>query len=140
MGELRRPEDIATGFAAAWNAHDMTALGALFHDDATFVSRFGRYVRGVEEIIAMHGPIHETVYRDSSLENDVIDVVPIGDGAAVVHCWSRLTLGATHPAGRHVVDTLFLAVLTRHGDGWRVKAFENVTLTDPRTGERILRR
>ncbi len=136
---MPRPEDVAAGFQAAWNAHDMVALGALFHDDATFVNRFGHYVRGVAAIVALHAPIHETVYRDSSLDNEVIDMVPIGDGAAVVHFWSRLTVGAAHPAGPHAVDTLILAVLTRHGDGWRIKAFENVTLTDPRTGEAILR-
>lgn len=139
MAEMRRPEDIAAAFQAAWNAHDMAALGALFHDDATFVNRFGRYVRGVEEIVAMHAPIHQGVYRDSSLQNEVIDVVPIGDGAAVVHFWSRLALGAAYPGGPQAVDTLILAVLTAQGDGWRVKAFENVTLTEPRTGETMLR-
>ena len=36
--------------------------------------------------------------------------------------------------------TLILAVLTCLGDGWRIKAFENVTLTDPRSGATILRR
>jgi len=139
MAEMYRPEDVAVGFQAAWNAHDMAALGALFHDDATFVNRFGHYVRGVAAIVALHAPIHESVYRDSSLDNEVIDMVPIGDGAAVVHFWSRLTVGTAHPAGPHAVDTLILAVLARHGEGWRVKAFENVTLTDPRTGETILR-
>ena len=141
VAEMQRPEDVAAGFAAAWNAHDMAALGALFHEDATFVNRFGHYIRGVAAIVALHAPIHDTVYRDSALENEVIDVVPIGDGdgAAVVHFWSRLTVGAAHPAGPHAVDTLILAVLTRGGGDWRVKAFENVTLTDPRSGEAILR-
>lgn len=136
---MHRPEDVATAFQAAWNAHDMASLGALFHDDATFVNRFGHYVRGAAAIVALHAPIHESVYRDSSLDNEVIDMVPIGEGAAVVHFWSRLTVGPAHPAGPHAVDTLILAVLTRHGDGWRIKAFENVTLTDPRSGETILR-
>jgi len=137
---MQQPEQVAAEFQAAWNAHDMAVLGALFHDDATFVNRFGRYVRGVDEIVAMHAPIHAGVYRDSALENEIIDAVPIGDGAAVVHFWSRLTLGPAHPAGVHKVDTLILAVMTRHGDGWRIKAFENVTLTNPRSGEAILRR
>lgn len=136
---MRRPDDVAGAFEAAWNAHDMAALGALFHDDATFVNRFGRYVRGAGEIVAMHAPIHEGVYRDSVLANEVIDVVPIAEGAAVVHFWSRLTLGAAHPAGAQVVDTLVLAVMTADGYAWRVKAFENVTLTDPRSGAAILR-
>ncbi len=140
MIQMKRPEDAAEGFQTAWNAHDMAGLGSLFHADATFVNRFGHYVRGVREIVALHAPIHETIYRDSTLENEVIDTVPIGDGAAIVHFWSRLMAGAAHPAGPHSVDTLILAVLTRSNDAWRIKALENVTLTNPRTGENILRK
>ena len=117
----------------------MDALGALFHEDATFVNRFGHYVRGVEEIVALHAPIHDTIYSDSTLENEMISMVPVGDGAAIVHFWSRLTVGTAHPAGPHSVDTLILAVLTRGDDAWRIKALENVTLTNPRTGEPVLR-
>ena len=133
------PKDVTAAFQAAWNAHDMAALGALFHPDATFVNRFGHYVRGVDEIVGLHRPIHETIYRDSTLENELIDTTAIGDGAAVVHFWSRLRTGAAHPADPHAVDTLILAVLTRREDAWRIQALENVTLTNPRTGEPLLR-
>lgn len=117
----------------------MAALGGLFDQDATFVNRFGHYVRGIEEIVALHVPIHETIYRDSTLQNELIDVDPIADGVAVIHFWSRLTAGTAHPAGPHVVDTLILAVLTRKDEIWRIRALENVTLTNPRTGEAVLR-
>jgi uncharacterized protein (TIGR02246 family) len=136
---MERPEDAPAAFEAAWNAHDMAALRALFHDDATFVNRFGHYVRGVDEIVALHQPIHETIYRDSALANELIDASPVGDDAAIVHFWSRLSTGPAHPAGPHAVDTLILAVLTRGDGGWRIKALENVTLTNPRTGEAVLR-
>jgi uncharacterized protein (TIGR02246 family) len=136
---MEQPEDAAAAFETAWNTHDMDALGKLFHVDATFVNRFGHYVRGVQEIVALHAPIHKTIYSDSTIQNDVIDVVPISDVAAVVHFWSRLTVGTAHPAGPHAVDTVILAVVTREDDAWRIKALENVTLTNPRTGETVLR-
>ena len=117
----------------------MAALGGLFHQDATFVNRFGHYVRGTEEIVALHAPLHETIYRDSTLENELIDMAHIADGAVVIHFWSRLAAGAGHPAGPHAVDTLILAVLTRREAIWRIQALENVTFTNPRTGETILR-
>ncbi|MDQ0573027.1 uncharacterized protein (TIGR02246 family) [Variovorax paradoxus] len=139
MIQIATPEEAPGAFEAAWNAHDMNSLGALFHDDATFVNRFGHYVRGAEEIVKLHAPIHATIYSDSTLENDLIDRVAIGDDAAVVHFWSRLAAGAAHPAGPHAVDTLILAVLTRQVGQWRIKALENVTLTNPRTGEAVLR-
>jgi len=139
MIQMRQPEDAPQAFQTAWNNHDMESLGALFHEDATFVNRFGHYVRGVEEIVKLHAPIHTTIYSDSTLENELIDVVAISDGAAIIHFWSRLTAGAAHPAGPHAVDTLILAVLTRQAGEWRIKALENVTLTNPRTGAAVLR-
>lgn len=139
MNQMNHPEDAPEAFQAAWNSHDMKALAALFHGNASFVNRFGHYVRGVEEIVGLHAPIHATIYSDSTLDNELIDATPIGDDAAVVHFWSRLSSGPAHPAGPHAVDTLILAVLTRESGEWRIKALENVTLTNPRTGEIVLR-
>ena len=136
---MDRPEDAPGAFQTAWNAHDVDALGSLFHEGATFVNRFGHYVRGIDAIVALHRPIHETIYRDSTLENELIDVTEIADGAVVIHFWSRLTAGIAHPAGAHKVDTLILAVLTKQNETWRIRALENVTLTNPRTGQAILR-
>ncbi len=137
--QINKPEDAPAAFQAAWNAHNMAALGSLFDEDATFVNRFGHYVRGSDAIVALHVPIHETIYRDSTLDNELIDVVYIADGAAVIHFWSRLASGTAHPAGPHEIDTLILAVLTREQALWRIRALENVMLTDPRTGATILR-
>lgn len=134
------PTDVPAAFQSAWNAHDMDAFARLFHERATFVNRFGHYVRGVDEIVALHRPIHETIYRDSTLENELIDATAVADGATVVHFWSRLHVGPSHPAGAHDVDTLILSVVTLREGAWRIQALENVTLTDPRTGATVLRR
>jgi uncharacterized protein (TIGR02246 family) len=139
MISMKRPEEMAEEFQKAWNSHDMAALASLFCEDATFVNRFGHYVRGVQEIVSLHAPIHETIYSDSTMENEVIATIGLGDGAAVVHCWSRLTVGKAHPAGPHAVDTVILAVLRLQSDGWLIQALENVTVTNPRTGEPLLR-
>jgi uncharacterized protein (TIGR02246 family) len=136
---MRRPEDVAEALQTAWNWHDMAALAALFCEDATFVNRFGHYVRGVQQIVALHAPIHKTIYSDSTMDNEVIATIALGDNAAVVHLWSRLTVGTAHPKGPHAVDTVILAVLTLPPDGWLIQALENVTLTNPRTGEPVLR-
>lgn len=139
MSDMKKPDDALAAFQAAWNAHDMAALGRLFDEDASFVNRFGHYVCGVDAIVAMHVPIHATIYRDSTLDNELISVATIAHGVAVVHFWSRLSAGAAHPAGPHQVDTLILAVLTQRDGNWLIRALENVTLTNPRSGEPILR-
>jgi uncharacterized protein (TIGR02246 family) len=136
---MNQPKDAPEAFQSAWNTHDLEALGALFHDDATFVNRFGHYVRGAGAIVDLHRPIHDTIYRDSTLENELIDLTAIGDDAQILHFWSRLSTGAAHPAGPHQVDTLILAVITRRSGAWRIQALENVTVTNPRTGEPVLR-
>ena len=133
------PADLPQAFQSAWNAHDMAAFGALFHDDASFVNRFATYTRGADQIVALHRAIHETVYRDSTLQNELIDIDWPTDLVAIVHFWSRLTTGPSHPAGPHQVDTLLMAVVTRRDDAWKIQAAENVTLTDPRTGAPVLR-
>lgn len=136
---MNKPEDAPMAFQAAWNAHDMAEFGSLFDEQATFVNRFGHYVRGADEIVALHTPIHETIYSDSTLENELIDINYLVDGVVVMHFWSRLTAGIAHPAGPHKVDTLVLAVLTKQNEVWRIRSLENVTLVNPRTGESILR-
>lgn len=133
------PERVATAFQEAWNAHDMEAFAALFDENSTFVNRFGHFVRGVDEIVDLHEPIHRTIYRDSIMENELLDIRRLGQEVAVIHFWSRLTVGSAHPAGPHSVDTLILSVLQRQEHGWRIQALENVTLTDPRSGEPQLR-
>lgn len=139
MIDLATPQSIADQFETAWNAHDMDRFGALFHDDATFVNRFASYWRGRDEIVAQHRFIHESVYRNSVLTFDTPDVDAIGEDVAVLHIWSRLSVGAAHPAGPHLVDTLIMAVATRRDGTWRIKAGENVTYLDPRTGKELLR-
>ncbi|AZC02005.1 hypothetical protein APD05_13070 [Acinetobacter nosocomialis] len=133
------PEDIPLAFQATWNNHDMKAFAALFHQDATFVNRFGHYVKGINEIIALHQPIHETIYSDSTLENELIDVTSLTNDICISHFWSRLTAGLAHPQGPHQIDTLLLTVLVKQNNSWCIQALENVTLTNPRTGEIILR-
>jgi hypothetical protein len=53
---------------------------------------------------------------------------------AIVHFWSRLAAGVSHPAGPHLVDTLVLAVVIERDGTWRVQAAENVTRVNPVTG------
>lgn len=136
---MEHPEEAPKAFEAAWNVHDMQALGQLFHNDASFVNRFGHYVRGSHDIVDLHAPLHATIYSDSTLVNEVIDAIVIGKDAVIVHFWSRLSAGIAHPAGPHRIDTLIQSVLTRRDGDWRIQALENVTLTNPRTGQAILR-
>ncbi|WP_296281882.1 SgcJ/EcaC family oxidoreductase [uncultured Acinetobacter sp.] len=139
MAKAITPEQIPYLFQTAWNEHDMAGFASLFCEDASFVNRFGHYVKGIKEIVALHLPIHETIYRDSTLQNEILELSPITEDVVIIHFWSRLTAGLAHPVGVHQVDTLILAVLTKQQESWLIRALENVTLTNPRTGQAILR-
>jgi uncharacterized protein (TIGR02246 family) len=52
MISMKRHEEMAEEFQKAWNSHEKAALALLFCEDATFVNRFGHYVRGVQEIVS----------------------------------------------------------------------------------------
>src|SRR5256714_8559186 len=112
MNQSAAPAEITIRFQEAWNMHDMEAFSLLFHPDATFVNRFGTYWRGVDQIVAGHAGIHASIYCDSTLAIDLPDVDPISEDAAILHFWSRLSIGAAHPAGPHEIDTLILTVVT----------------------------
>jgi uncharacterized protein (TIGR02246 family) len=129
------PAAVTARFQDAWNRR----FGQLFHADATFVNRFATYWRGVDEIVTGHAAIHASIYSDSTIMVDAPDIDPISDDAAILHFWSRLSVGEAHPAGPHQIDTLILAVVTQRDGAWRIQALENVTRTDPRTGIATLR-
>src|SRR5258708_40104763 len=92
------PAEITARFQEAWNMHDMEAFGRLFHNDATFVNRFGTYWRGVDKIVAGHASIHTSIYRDSTTAIDVAHGDPISDNAAILHFWLRRSPLAAPPA------------------------------------------
>lgn len=125
-------------FVAAWNAHDMTAFGALFHPDATFVNRFGAYWRGRDRIVAEHAAIHRTIYRDMWLEPVRVDVERLSDDVAIAHFLTRAHIGDAMPVGPRLLETDALFVVTKVGGTTAIRAGENVTVLDPRTGQPIL--
>ena len=132
--EKSKAESIPSRLKAAWNAHDMKEFENLFDPEATFVGRFGTYWRGRDKIVAGHKEIHETIYRDSVLDVDVPDLDVIGDDVVILSFYTRLTTGKAHPAGSHSLDTLVQAVAFRFENRWRIRAFANVEVTNPRSG------
>lgn len=128
------PDKLAVAFEAAWNAHDMQAFAALFEEDATFVNRIGTYWRGREQVVEGHRAVHETIYRDTTIENRVQNVDFLTDDVAVVHVRSTARFGpAMRPGHPSAIAAQFMYVAVRN-DGWRIRAASNVALADPATG------
>jgi|SRR5271166_803605 len=127
MTQSTGPENITARFQEAWNTHDMDAFGRLFHSDATFVNP-------VRDLLARGRPDRRRPRRHPRLNLSRLDAwIDAPD------VWTRLSAGDAHPAGRHQVDALILAVVTRRNGEWRIRAAENVTLANPMTGAALLR-
>jgi len=129
-------EASAQMFASGWNAGDAEALSRAFDDQASFVNRFGRKVRGREAIAAMHAPLFTSVYAGSEMTCRVEELELLADDAAYGYVRFDLKAGEAMPAGApRDVPGRMLAVLARQGQDWRVKAVTNVAMVDPRTGQ-----
>lgn len=130
--------DLADHFERAWNAHDMSAFAELFEPDAIFVSRFGHYWRGREEIAARHAEIHATIYRDCTIANRIQNVDPLSDDIAVVYLRSFVSVGPTMPVGPRNFTVQFSYVAVRREGAWHIRSAQNVAVADPRTGELLV--
>jgi uncharacterized protein (TIGR02246 family) len=131
------PDALSTRFEEAWNSHDMGAFAELFHPDAIFISRFGHFWRGREEIVARHAEIHSTIYRDCTIANHLQHLEGLTEEAAIGVVKSRVSVGRFMPTGPRVFSSQFLYVATRRQGVWRIQAGENVAVANPETGELI---
>jgi uncharacterized protein (TIGR02246 family) len=131
------PEDAAAILALVaelethWNAADGAAYGAHFAEDADFVNVFGHYAGGREGIATGHQEIFDTVYRGSCNSGTVEALRVLGPGVALARVtWHLRIPGGGSERELRARNTL---VLKNEGDGWRIAAFHNTFIADPRT-------
>jgi uncharacterized protein (TIGR02246 family) len=103
----------------------MTALAALFAEDADFVNVVGLWWRSRAEIEAAHAATHATIFKDSRLEGDVAEVTSLGQGTAALHVTWTLT-GQSTPAEPR--QGILLLILADTPDGWRIRIAQNTDI------------
>jgi uncharacterized protein (TIGR02246 family) len=116
-------------FAASWNAHDMTAFGALFAPDADFVNVVGMRWRGRAAIQAAHEASHSSMFRSSHLAIHNTDIMLLGPSVAVSR--SEWTLvGHTTPDGQALPERrgYLTHVLQKQGDRWLIAVSQNTDI------------
>jgi uncharacterized protein (TIGR02246 family) len=125
MSDIDRLKDVPAAFIAAWNRHDMTALAALFAEDADFVNVVGLWWRSRAEIEAAHAATHATIFKDSRLEGDIAEVTSLGPGTAALHVTWTLTSQSTPAEPR---QGILLLILADTPDGWRIRIAQNTDI------------
>ena len=89
---------VARQFAVCWNAHDMSALGALFAQDADFVNVVGIRWKGRAAVQAAHQASHSSMFRSSRLAIGNTDIRLMSPSVAVSR--SEWTPGRSYDSGR----------------------------------------
>lgn len=123
---MESPEDVVSGWQAAWNAADADAIAALFAKDADFVNVVGLWWNDRENIRGAHAFGFTTIFPGSVIAMSTPRVRRIGTGAAVVHSRWHLT-GQVSPDGRPSGerDGIFTFVLEQRDAGWITVAAHN---------------
>ena len=127
------PADVVDLFTDAWNAHDMSALGDLFADDADFIDVSGNWFKGrtaFEQVLAER---HRSVFEKSRFTKKDVAARRVSAGLAIVHAVIELA-GATNLNGQPLAPALGVTsyVMEREGpDRWRILAFQNTAVIPP---------
>ncbi|MGA7930402.1 MAG: SgcJ/EcaC family oxidoreductase [Candidatus Sulfotelmatobacter sp.] len=116
----------------AWNRHDMKAFANLFAEDADFVNVAGAWWKGRAEIEQKHRASHTTIFRDSTLSVEEVDVRFLTPDIAIAHVLTALV-------GQKIADgtvvsprrALLTQVLQKQSGDWMIVASHNTDVRPP---------
>jgi uncharacterized protein (TIGR02246 family) len=120
------------GLQDAWNRHDMKAFANLFAEDADFVNVAGAWWKGRSEIEQKHQASHATIFRDSTLSVEEVDIRFLTPDIAIAHVSTSL-VGQKTPDGTVVPQrrTLLTQVLQKQSGKWMIVASHNTDIRPP---------
>ncbi|NRQ32603.1 SgcJ/EcaC family oxidoreductase [Nonomuraea sp. NN258] len=106
--------------AAAWDGGDGAAYGALFTEDATYITYVGTLYTGAREIGEAHQALFDSFLKGTKLASRTLGIRFTGPDTALV-----ITRGDTYkgrPGKLHKIQTF---AMVRVAGGWRIAAFHN---------------
>jgi uncharacterized protein (TIGR02246 family) len=125
-------EALLTALSDAWNAGDADAYGALFTEDATYVTFFGHISHGRTEIVEGHRWLFSRMPGSrmtpgAKEDRDIRFLTP--DVAVVLGQGPGTTVPGQEPASDRASTVSF--VVLRTGAGWRFAHFQNTRIQAP---------
>ncbi|MEV0537673.1 SgcJ/EcaC family oxidoreductase [Kitasatospora sp. NPDC050463] len=106
----------------AWGRQDAEGYGALFTEDATYISYVGTYYQGRRDIVESHRALFGGFAKGTRLADAVLDIRFPVPGVAVVNGRGD-TYKGKRPERLSKIQTY---TLVREDDGeWRIAAFQN---------------
>ena len=123
MSTLEAVRSVAAQLEEAWNAGNGAAFGAVFAEDADFVTIRGELHQGREAIARGHQSIFDSIYAGRPVEYAVVNARPARDGVTVAHLRGTLEVPTGPLAGDHTA--IATIVLLDREEGPEVAAFHN---------------
>jgi uncharacterized protein (TIGR02246 family) len=120
------------GLQEAWNRHDMRAFANQFAEDADFVNVAGVWWKGRSEIEQKHRASHATIFRDSTLSVEDVEVRFLTPDIAIAHVLTAL-VGQKMADGTVVSPrrALLTLVLQKQSGKWMIVASHNTDVRPP---------
>ncbi|MFE2329281.1 SgcJ/EcaC family oxidoreductase [Streptomyces sp. NPDC059385] len=113
---------VLTQLVGAWERHDAEAYGALFTEDATYITYVGTFYQGRRDIVESHHTLFAGFLKGTRLADETLGIRFYGTGLAVVNGRGD-TYKGKRPEKLAKVQTYTLVL---EGDGqWRIAAFQN---------------
>jgi len=124
---------IIGGLPAAWNSRDASSWVANFSSASDFTNILGMHFEDRAANEARHATLFETIFRESHLEAEVLEVRVLGDDAAIAEVGFRLVGYERLPPG--VIETMpgelrtrLITVLELVGEEWKIVAAQNTAI------------
>ena len=116
---------------AGWNAGDADQHGRDMADDVMATNIRAQSFVGAEAFIAQHAMIFGTIFRGTTVSQDVEELRFPSTDVAVVRTLTALSGFPQQVPGLHLdakgrLRTKLLQVLARRGDRWQVVVYHNV--------------
>jgi uncharacterized protein (TIGR02246 family) len=122
-------KSIETQFEAAWNQHDIKALGALLTDDVDFITVGGQWLRDRAEFETYHAELHKAQFKDSVLTIKDTQMRFLKSDVAVVHVrWSMRGDRDANGTPRETREGMFTQVMIKQNGLWRITAAQNTNI------------
>ncbi|MGI9042582.1 MAG: YybH family protein [Gemmatimonadaceae bacterium] len=115
----------------AWGRQDAVAFSRDFAQDGIYTNIRGESLRGYDAFLQQHEAVFRTLFRNTSIAQDITVLVSPEPGVALVEALTALS-GISQPPPGIVLDdrgrlrTRVLQVLVKRGGLWKVVAHHNV--------------
>jgi uncharacterized protein (TIGR02246 family) len=117
----------------AWNAGDAESYSRHFAADGTFTNVLGMYYTGHDVFVERHATIFKSVFRGTTLRQDLVSVKFVRADVAIVETLGRVSgfSASGPPPGTHTdaegrLSTRLLQVMVRDSGEWRIVSYHNV--------------